>query len=558
MGFDEKLFDYFYKIIKTAKTKNNTNTKGIYLKDYLIQSQILVSALCESKIEIRDSSGWGGIKGNILFLPAEINFFIEKVDQLKYLEWRLLAAATQFEIIKKNSEKFNINSVIEYYPQLKESYARLSQLIDSDKESIWLGDLYEELGNDDTQRKLPANNLIDKINKKSFATGTEIQGKSQDKAKIKEVIEIGENPLTHVFEKVMTAEDYQGGSRKMDGSDQILDHQDALNELTLSHVIRTNQSSDSIFKTNSIIEVGNLDLAEVSSKEKIEKIYYYPEWFEKTKEYKKNWCTIYELHKADFGPSINFDKKTAFDLKSRLESCFNSYQWKSRQKEGSEIDLSLALDRYIQTKTGGSSFDNVFLQKKRLNHDFAIQILVDASLSSDSYANGRKIIETSKEALCIFCNAFAEIYDSISIATFSSHTRNKINFQIIKDFKDDWSMIPAKISAIQPDGYTRIGPAIRHSTYRLENIKAKKKITIILSDAKPTDYDYYEGHHGSSDVQQAVIEAKASGVKIKVLTLADYKLPHQNLIFGSNNCKILKDVKQLSSSLFDFWFAAIN
>lgn len=251
---------------------------------------------------------------------------------------------------------------------------------------------------------------------------------------------------------------------------------------------------------------------------------------------------------------LPYNKKIATTLRQKIESTFNSYQWVTRQKEGPEVDLNQVVDRVVQMKVGGHVTDNIYQKKMKKSHDLAIQILVDSSLSTDSYAQGRRIMDTTQEALNIFTSAFDGILDSISIATFSSFTRNKVHYSILKEFNEDWNQVFLRIASLKPEGYTRIGPALRHSRARLEKLNARKKMLLFISDAKPTDYDYYEGQHGVCDIQRAVTELQASGCRVKVLTLTDQKQSHHNFVFGAFNCQVLKNVAELSDSLFHFWY----
>jgi nitric oxide reductase NorD protein len=552
MSWDERIFGLFYKYFITSKASSREKMKCLKLESVRRQSEVFLSALCESKIEIRSSLGWGGFQGAILFLPEKMDFIIEIADQVRYLEWRILAASIDFQIPQLSRDEKGVQTVVDHFPQLQQTREILrSQLLEKGFEA-WLGASPVSINRSSLINSEPQTLL-----KEAFSRGTEIKGNTKDRAQLAQIEEQKENPLTHVFEKVMTAEDYQGGHRKMDGSDEMAEHSEALSEINLSHVIRTQQSSNSIFKSNAIIEVGDADM-DGDDAGLQDKVFYYPEWFVRKQSYLINWCTVYEGHIKE-GPSpLPFDNKTAFDLKMRLESCFSSYQWVSRQKEGPEIDLTMAVDRVVQSYAGGALVDNIYLQKRRHSHDFAIQIVVDSSLSTDSYALGKRIIETTQEALNIFASAFCDIMDSISIAAFSSHTRNKIRFDLLKEFDEPWDNVASRISVLQPDGYTRIGPALRHARVRLEKVNARKKLVLLLSDAKPTDYDHYEGHHGVADIQRAVTELHAAGCVVKVLTLTDKKQSHHNAIFGSNNCLVLKDVKELSNGLFHFWYEAIR
>ncbi len=551
MSWDERIFGLFYGYFVKVRSAGQVPESALVLDDVRRQSEVLLSALCESTIEIRDSSGWGGFQGSILFLPAKIDFLPTSELQKSYLEWRILVACLDFETGGLRRDEDGLKFVVEHFPRLRATSEELRPLFEKQGYEALLGctpkwDFSAESESEENQES---------FNREALSSGTEIKGNTKDRAEQAKIKEGQDNPLVHVLEKVMTAEDYQSGSRKMDGRDEMGEHTDALNELRLSHVVRTQQSSQSLFKSNSIIEVGSLDFRDES---KTEKVFQYPEWFDRKQRYQEDWCTVYEKFVTEELPVLPFEQKTARELQSRLESCFSSYQWKTRQKEGPEIDLSLAVDRVVQSQVGGVIPENIYQKKVRHNHDFAIQILVDTSLSTDSYAAGKRIIETTQEALNIFTSAFSGIMDSISIAAFSSYTRNKVHYQILKDFEEDWKHVPGRISTLKPEGYTRIGPALRHSKKRLEQCKARKKMVLFLSDAKPTDYDHYEGHHGIRDIQRAVLELQASGTKVKVLTLTDKKHSHHNFVFGSNNCLILKDVRSLADSLFHFWYESVR
>lgn len=553
MSWDEKLFSVFYNFIFKSQKNQAGDISCLKLDDVRRQSEVLLSALCEKRIEIRDSSGWGGVSKNIVFLPESFHFINNFEDQVLYLEWRLLVASMDIEMkgmMHRSEQTFTF--MRERFPKLDVHIERLKMHLNNKSLEAWFG---SPIKVENHQDPMNPSNSFQLINSESLSKGTEIKGKTHDQAKRIKVQEKQDNPLTHVFEKVLTAEDYQGGQRKMDGSDELAEQGEALSELSLSQIIRTHQSAQSVLKSNAIIDSVDLDYQK-EVVEKQQKIFYYPEWVERKKIYQKNWCTVLESQAATAQVPLPYNKKIATVLRQKIESTFNSYQWVTRQKEGPEVDLNLVVDRVVQMKVGGRISENIYQKKMKKSHDMAIQILVDTSLSTDSYALGKRIMDTTQEALNIFTNAFEGVLDSISIAAFSSYTRNKVHYSILKEFDEEWSQVPLKIAGLKPDGYTRIGPALRHSRARLEKLNVRKKMLLFISDAKPTDYDYYEGQHGISDIQRAVMELQASGCKIKVLTLTDQKQSHHNFVFGAFNCHVLKNVEELSDSLFHFWYLA--
>lgn len=550
MSWDEKLFSTFFNFFFKSKEASAAYSSCLNLESVRRQSEVLLSALCERRIEIRGSSGWGGTRRNIVFLPERIHFINNFQDQVLYLEWRLLAASMDIELGGLERSEKSCSLITERYPKLKTHFERLNIHLKDQPMEVWFGAPFNEEAHANQQ---DSDDTPPIVASESLSKGTEIKGKTQDQAQRVKTEEKPDNPLIHVFEKVLTAEDFQGGQRKMDGSDEIEDHSDALNELNLSQIIRTNQSAQSVLKSNAVIDVADIDYQE-DSLVKSQKVFHYPEWIERKKIYQKNWCTVLESEASLASAPLPYNKKIANTLRQKIESSFNCYQWKTRQKEGSEIDLNLVVDRVVQIKVGGNIPENIYQKKIKNSNDFAIQILVDSSLSTDSYALGKRIMDTTQEALNIFAASFDGVLDSISIAAFSSFTRNKVHYSILKEFDEEWNQVPLKIAGLKPDGYTRIGPALRHSRARLEKLNVRKKMLLFISDAKPTDYDHYEGQHGVCDIQRAVTELHAAGCKVKVLTLTDEKQSHHNYVFGAFNCQVLKSVEELSDSLFHFWY----
>ncbi|MCP4195814.1 MAG: nitric oxide reductase activation protein, partial [Proteobacteria bacterium] len=86
---------------------------------------------------------------------------------------------------------------------------------------------------------------------------------------------------------------------------------------------------------------------------------------------------------------------------------------------------------------------------------------------------------------------------------------------------------------------------IRHLTRRLNEVPAKTRLLITLSDGKPDDYDGYRGEYGIEDTRQALIEAKRSGIHPFCITIdqqaRDY-LPH---MYGAVNYTLVDDVRRL-------------
>lgn len=204
---------------------------------------------------------------------------------------------------------------------------------------------------------------------------------------------------------------------------------------------------------------------------------------------------------------------------------------------------------YTDIHSGKTPQENLYINRMKKSKELGILLLIDASLSSDSYADGNRIIDVAKEVSILFGEVLDEFQIDFSIAAFHSQSRNYIQFTLLKDFRSSWQMAKNYIGTIEPAGYTRIGGALRHSISEFKKSDAKNKWLILLSDGKPNDYDTYEGRYGIEDVKQSLYELNSVGINSYAFAIeanAKYYLPQ---MFGQNHYQILSSPNQLIHSL---------
>jgi nitric oxide reductase NorD protein len=132
---------------------------------------------------------------------------------------------------------------------------------------------------------------------------------------------------------------------------------------------------------------------------------------------------------------------------------------------------------------------------------------------------------------------------------FYSETRNHCTYIRLKSHDEKWDQAKARIAAVQPKGYTRIGPAIRHANQLLEKRDSRKKWLVLLSDGKPNDYDKYEGKYGVKDVRKAIREANAKHIKVHTFAVEEKAKFYLPQIFGTRNYNVLKNPSELIASI---------
>ncbi len=99
-------------------------------------------------------------------------------------------------------------------------------------------------------------------------------------------------------------------------------------------------------------------------------------------------------------------------------------------------------------------------------------------------------------------------------------TRKRCELYRVKEMNEAYTEeVKARIAGIEPRDYTRMGVTIRHLTRQLNQVAAKTRLLITLSDGKPDDYDGYRGEYGIEDTRQALIEAKRSGIHPFCITI---------------------------------------
>jgi nitric oxide reductase NorD protein len=399
------------------------------------------------------------------------------------------------------------------------------------------------------------------VRQASLSTGTEKKAKARESIKEIKFNENreGENPIVHAFEKLRTAADYTGGRKSLDGSDELEEHLEALSELDMRNVIRTHERTDSIFKADVMMDVNVADLEDDTEAPATQ--FTYDEWDESHRTYKKDWCKIYVSPAIERVPidqaftyihdALQKNQRQVRELRLMFEKIQAERRWRNRQIDGPEIDLDAVVDRYATVRSGHTPKEKLYLARRRYEKDFATLILLDSSLSTDSWIENRRVMDVLKESMLVLGEVIAR--DKVAIGGFYSNTRNDCHYVEVKRYTDPWSAARYRLTSLKPTGYTRIGPALRHATHLLKETPAKKKLLLLISDGKPTDYDRYEGRYGIGDIRQAIREASSAQIMTRALAIdvnAKLYLPQ---MFGPGNFQILPHPGQLASKLAEIY-----
>jgi nitric oxide reductase NorD protein len=580
MGFeiDEYIYGKFVRHFKKSKKIDvEILNRTIHLNNIKPRLTILARALTGNPIEIFPAEREGGYKNNNFFLPISFSKLATKKDNLTFYLFRILYLSIQ--------QRLNLNWTLEE----KDQPLALSQQKAFETSEAILTILFEEFSIDKKFHTETKQHFIQKENGKNAPDFSWLYGKwmqneieknsntilenFSDKTKkgnenqvlttlkskaVEEVITVEVDKkqqedyvLLHNFEKVETAEEFNGTWRDFDGSDELEEHQEALEDLNMKYTVRVDDTAHSVYQSDFIENTSISESAEIDAKG-----FHltYNEWDFSKRIYKENFCKVYpkSQQKTDsnyYKKTITKNASTLLGLRKMLTNVNNRMQQQKRQIQGDEFDIDAITDLYIDVHSKRTPSENIYISNRKKEKDLSILILLDISLSSDGYAAGNRVIDVEKEVSILFGEILNEFNIDFSIDSFYSKTRNFSTYLTVKDFDENWNIAKHKIGAIEPNGYTRIGAALRHAGARLDKRNTKNKWIILISDGKPNDYDKYEGKYGINDVKQALRELNSRNINSYALAIeaqAKYYLPQ---MFGQNHYQILTTPVELLQSL---------
>jgi nitric oxide reductase NorD protein len=222
-------------------------------------------------------------------------------------------------------------------------------------------------------------------------------------------------------------------------------------------------------------------------------------------------------------------------VRRRLEGQRAAMRWQRGEPEGEEIDLD-AWVRHAGEGTGGVPARGLYRRRVRAERELATLLLADLSLSTDAYAtDSQRVIDVIRDALFVFGEALAGSGDRFAITGFSS-VKRQLRLHPLKTFDEPWGAAPrARLGALRPGWYTRMGAALRAGTRQLQARPERRRLLLLLTDGKPHDLDGYDGRLGLEDTREAVREARRAGLLPFAITIADDDATEaMPLLFGSS------------------------
>ena len=280
---------------------------------------------------------------------------------------------------------------------------------------------------------------------------------------------------------------------------------------------------------------------------KVKDAFLYDEWDCTRKAHRKRWCVVREREiQPDYASTFVGDTLHKYrghikSLRRSFEALRDEYRVLKKQPDGESLDFDALVEAIADVRSGMEMTSRIYRKAHRVERDIAVILMVDMSGSTKGWIN-----IAQREALILLAEALSSLDDRYAIYGFSGNTRKRCEIYKIKTFEETYDEdIRARIAAIEPKDYTRMGVTIRHLSHLLDDITARTKLLITLSDGKPDDYDTYHGEYGIEDTRMALFEARQRGIHPFCITIdeeaRDY-LPH---MYGDSSYVLIDNIDKL-------------
>ncbi len=280
----------------------------------------------------------------------------------------------------------------------------------------------------------------------------------------------------------------------------------------------------------------------------------YNEWDYRRSHYRKHWCVLREIDgHPENDPFVARTLRKYRGVLPALRKTFEALRGENRllkkQMNGDDIDFDALVEAQADMRSGMELSERLFTKLHKFERNIAVIFMVDMSGSTKGWIN-----DAEREALVLLCEALEILGDRYAIYGFSGMTRKRCELYRIKRFDEPYGEdVRRRIAGIRPQDYTRMGVTIRHLTQLLNDVEARTKLLITLSDGKPDDYDGYRGEYGIEDTRMSLIEAKRAGIHPFCITIdeaaRDY-LPH---MYGAVNWVLVDEVRKLPLKVSDIY-----
>jgi nitric oxide reductase NorD protein len=251
-----------YQRVVTRPQERRASTVRTYLKEHRQRLFLLAQMAAGKPVTLFETGERTLCDDECIFLPPDFAHANTTDANLAFLELKTLLGGL---VIRHDWVRDRLTPLSDRVPELGEDFPRLPALIDKtiadfeSPESFWffIGEVRpQSLGTSEESATVSGPD-DDKTDAEPGDETTEIQGKGQLDVTVEPEREddgAGSELPVHTFEKAETLEEHTGLSRKNDDEDELKDHEEALNQLDMTHVLRSRDRPTSIYRADILLE----------------------------------------------------------------------------------------------------------------------------------------------------------------------------------------------------------------------------------------------------------------------------------------------------------------
>ncbi len=352
--------------------------------------------------------------------------------------------------------------------------------------------------------------------------------------------------LLNPFEKLLSFAEMINVNRHVE-DDEVDDARKAAQQLEQLTLSEHHKETSTRLQMDLDLPAGELDDGAVTGP------HLYPEWNFRKRRYLDDYCAVFPESVPDAVGNWHPDATTRRRIQ-RVRRQFEALRPRRvllhAQADGDELDLDALVRSRSDLRAGGPGSERVYNIRRDQSRDLAVSILVDVSLSTESWLDDRTVLNVEQEALLVLAHGIHACGDEQAIHSFTSHRRHRVEVAQVKGFDEALDeRIERRILALKPRLYTRMGAAIRHVAGELAERPNRFRLLLLITDGKPNDTDHYEGRFAVEDTRMAVHEARMKGLSVFGVTVDAQARQYFPRIFGRGGFAIVPRARSLVRAL---------
>ncbi|EGV33851.1 von Willebrand factor type A [Thiorhodococcus drewsii AZ1] len=305
---------------------------------------------------------------------------------------------------------------------------------------------------------------------------------------------------------------------------------------------------------------------ELEGKEPISDPFHYQEWDYQVQLHRPDWATIVERRQGRGDPETMDEILTKHKpVASRIRHLIDALQpqgivRRRGYEEGEELDLNAAVRAMIDIRRGVMPDPRINIRITRHVRDLSIVVLMDLSQSTNDkvgvkegepgYAEAPSILDLTRESTGLLAWAIDSIGDNFAVHGFASDGRHDVQYYRFKDFNQPYDDdAKSRMAGMKGGLSTRMGAALRHAGWHLDQQPAQKRLVLLITDGEPADIDERDPQYLRHDAKKAVEDLRMKGIHTYCLTLDPEADRYVARIFGENGYSVVDRVERLPERL---------